>query len=502
MYHSQAGYTRQLDNQYGNFALPMAPTTYNNIPSSYTQFETSQGATSGGRIPSQPSLSEKKPGVTDAQIEQMMASTTGSYQGLIRDFGHFRQIYDQYLKIHNRPRGDCSDFPPNPQEQQQLVRLLFEAAQDCSQTYEPEGSQSVRRIQSRSYSDIEFELVLWPVLFSTRDAQIGQCRLPNYLYCKEPPYNSYGSFTERFEAVCDALRSSKDVVVSLFKDATFKHRLAWRPRTELNQKATNRKLNGERDVQNAIGIRVAQENGIKTNQSGELVDRNGQSYGTVKKRSVAFQDKITRTRSRGRDTKGNKSSNKSRTQSVEAMPEDHAHDAEVNSGYPDERMLLPESTCTGYTEILPKGSQGISLGYAPNNINEQPAPHSLPPMTNLSTRYPGQFTDSEALYTLPQSNGNVMSAFTSGGGAPNPAQTAAYMDLPLDFNLNLGSMQAGTTQNGQFSQGQDFSDLYNYDLTVPATFGGQSDNTMAQVQSDLPEMNFQQGQSAGGQYYF
>ncbi|KAK6953150.1 hypothetical protein Daesc_005450 [Daldinia eschscholtzii] len=346
----------------------------------------------------------------------MMASTTGSYQGLIRDFGHFRQVYDQYLKIHNRPRGDCSDFPPNPQEQQQLVRLLFEAAQDCSQTYEPEGSQSVRRIQSQSYSDIEFELVLWPVL----------------------------------------------------------------------QKATNRKLNGERDVQNAIGIRVAQENGIKTNQSGELVDRNGQSYGTVKKRSVAFQDKITRTRSRGRQTKGNKSSTKPGTQSVETNPEDNAHGAELNNGEPEDNTLQSTYSCIGYTEDLTNGGQRVSSGYALNSMNEHAALPSFQPMTNLSNRSTNQFIMPEDLYTLPQNNGGAMPAFASGGGAPGPAQTATYMD----FNLDLSSIQAEGTHNGQFNQGQDFTDMYNYNPTVPAAFDGQLNSTTAQ------------GQTVDGQYYF
>ncbi|KAI1479571.1 hypothetical protein F4774DRAFT_409697 [Daldinia eschscholtzii] len=499
MFPSQGGYTRRPGSQYGNFAFPMANTLHDPIPLPYSQFEVPQRVTKGGNVPLPLSSSEETPAVTEKQMEQMMASTTGNYQGLIQDFGHFRQVHNQYLKIHNRPRSDCSDFPSNPQEQQQLVKLLFEAAHDCSQTYEPEGSQSVRRIKSGSYTDVEFELVLWPVLLSTRDAQIGQCRLPNYLYCKEPPYNSYGSFTERFEAVCDALRSSKDVVVSLFKDATFKHRLAWRPRTELNQKATNRKLNGERDVQNAIGIRVAQENGIKTNQSGELIDRNGQSYGTVKKRSAVFEDKISRTRRRGRDPKQNKSSNKSRTQSIDV---DYAHNADVNRGELEETMLQPAPNYTGYADALPNGRQGVSSAYAPNSINEHPAPPALLPMTDLRSQYPTQYSGTDTSYTLPQNSGSTPSGFAAGGWAPNPASTAAYMDLPTDFRLDLSSIQAEVTQSEQFNQDQGLTGLYNYDLTVPASFGGQLDSTMAQGQPDLSGMTFQHGQQADGQYYF
>ncbi|KAI1144262.1 hypothetical protein F5Y05DRAFT_418335 [Hypoxylon sp. FL0543] len=235
-----------------------------------------------------------------ASMEGMMQLNTGDYQGLIRNYENFGQVYEQYLAIHNRREGNCTDFPSEDGAQQRLVGELFQAAHDCSWTYEPEGSQSVKKIKNGAYTDLEFELVLWPLLMSIRDAQAGRCRLPNYLSNKEPPYNSYESFMDRFAAVRHALESSKDVVLSLFKDATFQHRLAWRPTTELKQKATNRKLNANRDIQNAVGLRVTREKGITTNTNGDLVDCNGQTYGNVKKRSAALEGEFAARKKRSR----------------------------------------------------------------------------------------------------------------------------------------------------------------------------------------------------------
>ncbi|OTA97772.1 hypothetical protein M434DRAFT_7713 [Hypoxylon sp. CO27-5] len=96
------------------------------------------------------------------------------------------------------------------------------------------------------------------------DTQSGQCQLPNYLYNEQPPYyNSYESSMGIFYTVHNALM---DVVVSLFKDATFKHRLDRRPKLELN---------------------------------GELLDRDGQTYGNVKKRSVIQDDELGPRKNRG-----------------------------------------------------------------------------------------------------------------------------------------------------------------------------------------------------------
>ncbi|KAI2616680.1 hypothetical protein GGS26DRAFT_603767 [Hypomontagnella submonticulosa] len=259
-----------------------------------------------GVAPNVSTLSSRRQRVPEPlrpDMGHMMASNTREYKGWIKSADDFRRVEEQYLKVHDRERQDCPDFPSEADEQRKLVKALFEAAQDCSHTYEPESSQSFKRVRNGKHSDIEFELVLWPLLMSTRDAQAGKCNLPNYLWCGEPQYNAFESFKGRFEAVREALKSSKDIVASLFKDATFKHRLAWRPRAELSQKATNRKLNSERDTQNAIGLRVASENGIRKDQRGVLVDRDGRTYGVAKKQSAAFEDRISKVKKRNRESR-------------------------------------------------------------------------------------------------------------------------------------------------------------------------------------------------------
>ncbi|KAI1092362.1 hypothetical protein F5B19DRAFT_206330 [Rostrohypoxylon terebratum] len=130
---------------------------------------------------------------------------------------------------------DHHDFPSDENKQKELVRVLFEASRDCSDITETRGSVAVKHIQQKRYTDLEFELVLWPLLMSIHDAQAGKCNIPNYnslgdAQIKAYGYNTYGTFKERFDAVRDALKSSKEIVESIFKDNSFLHRLAWRPK--------------------------------------------------------------------------------------------------------------------------------------------------------------------------------------------------------------------------------------------------------------------------------
>ncbi|KAI0138617.1 hypothetical protein F4776DRAFT_670480 [Hypoxylon sp. NC0597] len=314
-----SGYANSTKSQEGYLTFPPTNTT-----------QGPAGMSANASVSSSYSEYLQPPEPTRPPMDQMMETSTGSFRGWIRSINDFHQVNDQYLHIHDRPRGNCSDFPLDANEQLQLIKALFEAAQDCSQIYEPENSQSAKRIRQNSYTDVEFELVLWPLLMSTRDAQVGECKIPNYFSSGDPPYNAYGSFMERFDAVRNALKSSKDVVVSLFKDATYKHRLAWRPKTELSQKATNRKLNGNRDVQNVIGARIAKENGIKANENGELVDRNGQKYGSVKKRSASFEEKVSKPKAPRRSAKRTKLDSKA---TVQNDAEEVAEASTISKGF-------------------------------------------------------------------------------------------------------------------------------------------------------------------------
>ncbi|OTA97773.1 hypothetical protein M434DRAFT_379129 [Hypoxylon sp. CO27-5] len=395
------------------------------------------------------------PNPSQPPLDQMMETSTGRFQGWIRNIDDFHQVNHQYLQILDRPRGNCSDFPLDPNEQLQLVKALFEAAQDCSQIYEPEDSQSVTRIQQNIDTDVEFELVLWPLLMSTRDAQVGKCNLPNYVCCGKLPYNSYDSFMERFNAVHTALKSSKDVVISLFKDDTFKHRLAWKPEMELNQKITNRKVNGKRDVQTTIGARIARENGIKANQNGELVDRNGQLYGNVKKRSAAFEEKVSKSKVRGRGAKRTKLDSKATVQSdleeaVDAgtIPKgfDTNHQEVVNRG--NQPMPNP----TGLTESQTQRLPSLPAGYAPNNIVGTPAStlfnnpgiyHNQSSGPFMGTGHVGSPNDGHSFYQTPTS-GTSGTVAGSSVGCFTP-QTSNGLDRLGQFQATGNSFSSRPT---------------------------------------------------------
>ncbi|KAI8966276.1 hypothetical protein F5Y11DRAFT_365858 [Daldinia sp. FL1419] len=441
-------YTCQPENQYVGFTDPVTP-PYINYSSTCPQDEVSMAisANLGMSMLSPPDTANQ-----GDQMKEMLGSKTGTYQGMIQDFAHFRQVHDQYLNMHNRRGGDCSDFPMSQQGQQILVKQLFEAANDYTQTYEPEDSQGIKRLKRGDYADLEFELVLWPLLMSTRDAQQGQCRLPNYLYRKEPPFNTYGSFTERFHAVCDALRTSKDVVTSLFKDATFKHRLAWRPRTELN-KATNRKLNSERDVQNAIGIRMAQEKGIKATKDGELIGKDGQRYGTVKKRSTTFESKVTKAKKRGRQSK---------------------------SGKAEEKKTATNSS------TKPAEDKGTSGRYAPmdssraSDLSRRPL---LLPTTSTYIQGPSIPAGSNIPFPMSlQGYNNERLAPTSFEWTHETGPNTGYSNTGrTGYGLGLGISQAGNGETSPYGQLQGTTDLQHLNHQVPTSFGDdQIDQTTAQ----------------------
>ncbi|KAL7626474.1 hypothetical protein AAE478_003246 [Parahypoxylon ruwenzoriense] len=234
-------------------------------------------------------------------LPEMMESATRDYQGFIRGIDDYERIMDQYLHTHDVEGGPCTDFPADPEGQRHLVKVLLEASCNCTYVYEPENGQSVKRVQDGSYTDLELELISWKLLMAVRDAQEGRCKLPRYMTCKIPKYVEYGSFNDRFNQVLRAVRCSKDVVASLFKDALFIHRLAWQPEAELKTKARNRTLNEDRDLQNSIGIRATIRDGIKKDQNGNLVDANGQFYGSARKRSAALEADISRVKKRPRN---------------------------------------------------------------------------------------------------------------------------------------------------------------------------------------------------------
>ncbi|KAI1452471.1 hypothetical protein F4805DRAFT_447379 [Annulohypoxylon moriforme] len=72
-------------------------------------------------------------------IEIMMESSEGKYQGWIGSIDGFHETQRQYFAFHNQLRDPSSynDFPSSSTEDQRdLVRTMFEAAHDVSNTYE------------------------------------------------------------------------------------------------------------------------------------------------------------------------------------------------------------------------------------------------------------------------------------------------------------------------------------------------------------------------------
>ncbi|KAI0138614.1 hypothetical protein F4776DRAFT_670479 [Hypoxylon sp. NC0597] len=314
-------------------------------------------------------LTTPEPTETQHPPKANMNSTTGLYQGVISDAADYERVKREYLSQNDMARKQVTDLPHSAEQRRALIKAMFEAALDCSETYEPPDSQSVEKIRSGSYTDVEWELVLWPLLMSACSAQEGRCQIPRYLGCKAPPYNPYESFTERFRAIVDALRTSKALVLSLFKDATFIDRVAWRPKTELSVKAANRKLNNDRDARNAIALRVADRDGIKADEDGRLVDTNGEVYGSVKKRSAALEGTVTKSKKRSRTTKRDPSVSSVTTTSHQASKDTMGNT--INNPSPGGPLSLIQNNnppAASFATTMPNAS------FSPPSMHQQPAP--------------------------------------------------------------------------------------------------------------------------------
>ncbi|KAI1375776.1 hypothetical protein F4677DRAFT_445938 [Hypoxylon crocopeplum] len=281
--------------------------------SSYENSEQHPQNSGAPSLPSLPSLRNITPNQRRHSINQMMASQTGSYQGWIRSIDDHEKAMKEYFALNDCQQGNCTDFPTSNERQRRLIKTLFEAALDTSQAYEPLNAHSVKRIQRGAFTDVEYELVLWPLLISIRESQKGHCQLAHYKNGKNGKNpNVYLTFTERFDAVMDALRSSKDLVLSLFKDATYAHRLAWRPEAELRSKVTNRKFRDREGVQYPMdipaaiediediediddidGIPAAIENDIKAEPNVQQLELNVELPRGVKKRSATPEGEPT-----------------------------------------------------------------------------------------------------------------------------------------------------------------------------------------------------------------
>lgn len=97
-------------------------------------------------------------------MQELVKSSTGTYRGWIRSLDEYSDAKREYLSIQNRQPGNHSDIPTTDEEYRRLIKVLFDAMHETTETIEPSDSQNVTRVQEGSYSDVEYEIVLWPLL--------------------------------------------------------------------------------------------------------------------------------------------------------------------------------------------------------------------------------------------------------------------------------------------------------------------------------------------------
>lgn len=162
----------------------------------------------------------------------------------IDDEDDFRLKMKAYLTLCDQEldHNAISDYPQDPQAQQQLVQELVSAmiylGQDCE---DAESKKSVNRL--KKLSPIELNLMAWTILLAIRDCQLGKTSMPRW--GKDWMMQEFATFQDRFDHVKAALHHVKASVASLF-DYTFSKRLALNPHSEMGKIRGNKVVNGAR----------------------------------------------------------------------------------------------------------------------------------------------------------------------------------------------------------------------------------------------------------------
>ncbi|OTB07288.1 hypothetical protein M426DRAFT_9014 [Hypoxylon sp. CI-4A] len=330
MAHRQTHAALDLDRSNPSNGLPLplpSPPAMNHLNAPYQ----GQGAGAHAMVP----MLHQAPGARDteanrkeslylshlevrARMPLMMNSITGQYQGFVRSYRDYDVVNCEYLRTFNTQVEESTDIPRTDEQYSDCIRQLFEAATDYRTTTESAKSTALNKLKRGDWSDLDMELILWPLLVATIEAQNGKCRLPRYASNAKEKYNNFDTFADRFGYICRILRECKDVVASLFKDATYRNRLAWRPETELKQKLTNRKLNGSRSRKGE-----ATEENVQEDKNDEPAGAGGKSRGNSSKNK--------RRNSENHETPMKK---KRRTSSSSPADADADADAEADAGTP------------------------------------------------------------------------------------------------------------------------------------------------------------------------
>ncbi|KAI0424517.1 hypothetical protein F5Y09DRAFT_353353 [Xylaria sp. FL1042] len=187
-----------------------------------------------------------------------------NYRPILRNYQHAEEKWAELMGGYNVPNTITNDIPDINSEGGALVRSLYDAVYDLSQTLEaPESHQYESITNDNHYPEGVMHVMLWKVLHNIIEAQKGICSLAPWYTPDGPTYKAYPSFAERFRDVELALRVSKACCCSLFSSSDFAARLAWNPTKEY------------RTSLQSLAIQTCIEQGISRNKDGELEDKNG-----------------------------------------------------------------------------------------------------------------------------------------------------------------------------------------------------------------------------------
>ncbi|KAK7926673.1 hypothetical protein PG985_003671 [Apiospora marii] len=192
------------------------------------------------------------------------------------------ESYDNWLQSRNQ------DIAPGSNDQrlnmlgpdtQDLVRRLYEAFRNVEGAYEGRDAQGqFSKAVSKAVLDtpnLDVEILLSVLLKKIESSQEGKNEFPPTYGDK--PYQAYDSFTQRFEAVEEVLKSSKLVCKNIITNQDWLFRLAWNPDAELKRKNQNLVGNHRRDQQNKVGAQIMKDGIVEVADDGKVfLDHNGQ----------------------------------------------------------------------------------------------------------------------------------------------------------------------------------------------------------------------------------
>ena len=105
-------------------------------------------------------------------IKELLEQTTHQWHGYMAnkiDHGTTKLAIILSGQIErDQSEGEDVDYPMTPEEESQLVRILYEAMCDFSDPFEERnGKKSFQVERLKTVSDIEMEVVAWDVLVSS-----------------------------------------------------------------------------------------------------------------------------------------------------------------------------------------------------------------------------------------------------------------------------------------------------------------------------------------------